>query len=247
MTREERLAAAVVELTRTLVDEFDVLDFLQRVTERTSHVFAGATAMLFLADQRGSLELVGISPPAHDLQRLLQVTAGPATEIHRAGAPLARISLDRHGPWASEAGMAHDLGLRHAQGTPLHIIDDQVGVLLVTGGGSEPSDWDLGEGDADLLGALGGLATVGLLRQRSPRERELLAEQMQAALTMRIVVEQASGMVAEVAQLSVDVAYSMIEEHARRTRRPLGEVAQQVVADRGRLPGAQDRAPTAED
>lgn len=246
MTREDRLATAVVELTRTLVDEFDVLDFLQRVTERTSQVFSGATALIFLADQRGSLQLVGISPPARNLARLLQVAEGPAMQTHRGRVPLARVPLDRHGPWPAEAGVAHDLGLGHVQGTPLHIVDDQVGVLLLVGGTSDTAQSPAEDG-TDLLEALGGLATVGLLRQRSPRERELLAEQMQAALTMRIVVEQASGMVAEVENVSVDVAFAMMEEHARSTRRPLTAVAQQVVVDRGRLGTAQDRAPASDD
>lgn len=49
----ERLAAVLVECADTLVDHFDVIEFLQQVTTRTSELVDARAAGLLLADRRG--------------------------------------------------------------------------------------------------------------------------------------------------------------------------------------------------
>ena len=41
------------------------------------------------------------------------------------------------------------------------------------------------------------MAAIGLIQERALRERNLLTEQLQAALNSRVVIEQAKGMLAE--------------------------------------------------
>src|SRR5690242_14577509 len=58
MVREQRLAEVFVELADTLVEEFDVVDLLQTLTERCVELVDTDAAGRMLDDQRGNLQLV---------------------------------------------------------------------------------------------------------------------------------------------------------------------------------------------
>jgi hypothetical protein len=223
MAGENKLATAVVELARTLVEEFDILDFLQTVTTRTSEVFGGSTAMLLLTDQRGALQLVAISPPEATVSQLMRVASAAAEQpVGRDGAAKASLDVADLAPDAADAASA--LGLRQVEVVRLRIAEESLGALVLLDDGRHGVDVGL-----PMLEALGGLATLGLLQQRSPRRRELLAEQLQTALNLRIQLEQATGMVAEMTGLPVDAAFLLLQAHARQQRRPLSAVAHAVV------------------
>jgi hypothetical protein len=67
MAREQRLAEVFVELADTLVEEFDVVDFLQTLTERCVELVDTDAAGLMLDHQRGNLRRAPpstASPPA---------------------------------------------------------------------------------------------------------------------------------------------------------------------------------------
>ena len=54
-------------------------------------------------------------------------------------------------------------------------------------------------------------------------------EQLQAALTSRVVLEQANGMLAEYLRMSVDEAFQLLRNYARDRNLKLSEVASDVV------------------
>jgi AmiR/NasT family two-component response regulator len=74
------------------------------------------------------------------------------------------------------------------------------------------------------------VATIAILQHRTIRESEQLAEQLQAALNSRIVIEQAKGALAERAQVEIDVAFEMLRRFARQTQAPLSDVAEAVAS-----------------
>ncbi|MFC5006733.1 ANTAR domain-containing protein, partial [Dactylosporangium cerinum] len=69
---------------------------------------------------------------------------------------------------------------------------------------------------------------------------EVLTEQLQGALNNRIIIEQATGAVAQANNVSVDVAFELIRAYARRTRRRLSDVALRVATDVTILPVTRD-------
>ncbi|MFY9847342.1 MAG: ANTAR domain-containing protein, partial [Trebonia sp.] len=77
------------------------------------------------------------------------------------------------------------------------------------------------------------------------RERNLLTEQLQAALNSRVVIEQAKGMLAEYLTMTVDDAFKVLRSYAREHNRKLSEIACDVAgrkissATLGRPPGQQ--------
>jgi hypothetical protein len=61
MNREQRLAETFVELADTLIDDFDVIDFLQVLAARCVELLDVAAAGIMLADQGGSLMTMAAS------------------------------------------------------------------------------------------------------------------------------------------------------------------------------------------
>jgi hypothetical protein len=59
--REEWLAATLVELADTLVDEFDMVDFLSLLARRCVELFGAVEAGLMLADPAGNLRYMASS------------------------------------------------------------------------------------------------------------------------------------------------------------------------------------------
>jgi AmiR/NasT family two-component response regulator len=85
--------------------------------------------------------------------------------------------------------------------------------------------------DVPLVQALADLASIALLQERTIRERQVLTEQLQNALNSRVIIEQAKGAIAQSRGVSVDEAFMMIRNYARRNNRRLGEVAQAIIAN----------------
>jgi hypothetical protein len=73
------------------------------------------------------------------------------------------------------------------------------------------------------------VATIGLLHERNMRESNALNEQMQTALSSRVVIEQAKGKLAERFGLDMDQAFTVLRGQARARNRRLAELAQSFV------------------
>jgi ANTAR domain len=71
------------------------------------------------------------------------------------------------------------------------------------------------------------------------------AEQLQAALNSRIIIEQAKGKLAERFNLAMDQAFALLRDHARETNQRLTDTARNLVdsatADFPPQPGGWDR------
>ena len=85
--------------------------------------------------------------------------------------------------------------------------------------------------------ALADVATIGLLQQRAIHHRDVLTEQLQAALNTRVLIEQAKGVVAERLRVDVAEAFTVLRSAARRDNRRLSELAQAIVDGSEAIPG----------
>ena len=91
----------------------------------------------------------------------------------------------------------------------------------------------LPETDLRLGQALADVATIGILQERAIRHGEVLTEQLQTALNTRVVIEQAKGVVAQLGNVPMDIAFEHLRRFSRRNNMLLGEVARHVVTERG--------------
>jgi hypothetical protein len=69
----ELLSATFVDLADTLVAEFDVIDFLHMLTDRSVALLGASAAGVVLADPRGEPRLAAASSDAAGLIELFQV------------------------------------------------------------------------------------------------------------------------------------------------------------------------------
>src|SRR5690349_16061452 len=91
----ERFASVIAEVADTLVDEFDLIDFLHIVTRHTAELVDAAAVGLMLADLEGKLHFVAASQEAAQMLELFQIQnqEGPCLEAFTSGAPVTSKNL----------------------------------------------------------------------------------------------------------------------------------------------------------
>lgn len=228
MAQQQRLSEAFVALADSLVADFDVADLLHRLADHCVTLLDVAAAGLLLADQRGSLQVVAASSEASRLLELFQLQhdEGPCLDCYRTGTtvtvPDLELAADRWPIFAAETRAA---GYRSVHALPMRLRDDVIGTLNLFGSRPGPLD----EADARVGQALADVATIAILQERAIRHQELLAEQLQHALTSRVVIEQAKGILAERGNLDMDQAFDRLRRHARNTNTRLTDLARGIV------------------
>jgi len=232
--REELIADTFVELADTLVAEFDIIEFLHILVEKTVALLDADAGGIMLADQRGGLEVLAASSHEVRLVELfeLQNQEGPCLEAFRTGEAVTKNDLpEMRAAWPSFTTRLEQAGFSSAQAVPMRLRDEVIGALNVF----RVSPGALTAADMKMARALADVATVGLLQERTIRARERLAEQLQGALNSRVLIEQAKGVLAERTGLEVDQAFAAMRAHARRSGLSLHSVAEDVVQGRIQL------------
>ena len=226
--REELLARTFVELADMLVNDYEVIDFLELLTQRCIALLSIEEVGIVLDDQRGNLRVLASSSERLRLVELfeLQTDEGPCLDCFRTGEAVRADDLEairerwpRFGPSAMEAGF------RSVYALPMRLRDDRIGALNLFA--HRPAG--LMRGDEVLGQALADVATISILQQRFLQEHQALTEQLQTALNTRVVLEQAKGMVAEQAKVEVESAFVLLRNHARNHNLALAEVARVVI------------------
>jgi GAF domain-containing protein len=229
MIEAEHLAEVFVEVADTLVDDFDLIEFLQMLTTRSSAIVELSAAGLLLADQKGRLHVMAASDEQSKLLELFQVQAeeGPCQDCFRQGAPVVNADLTQaNARWPQFAPQAVASGYRSVHAFPLRLRDQMIGALNLFGtdaGRLEPAE-------IRVIQALADVATIALLQERTIHRSEILSQQLQAALQSRIVIEQAKGALAQIHSCDLDQAFEMLRSYSRSHNRKLGEVARSVTA-----------------
>jgi GAF domain-containing protein len=228
MDNPRRLAEVFVELADTLVEEFDVVDLLQMLTDRAVELLGADASGLMLADQRGALQLMAWTVERARLLELfeLQVQEGPCRECYATGQAITNIDLTEaveRWPVFTPAAVEAGFGATHA--LPMRLRGQVIGVLnLFTDDPVRLSNDDIAVGQA-----MADVATIGLLHERTLHEQTIVSEQLQTALHSRILVEQAKGVLAARVDISVDEAFTRLRSHARNHGLTLTAVASAVV------------------
>ena len=227
------VAAAFAELAETLASDLDIDTYLTAVCRHCVSLVASESAAILYA--AGDDDSVGVA--ASDERSLTLALGkpearagawpsdGPWTDCQRSGQLITiadiREKLERW-PWFAKAAV--QAGFTTVTLVPVSSLDGIVGALALLGGTAP-----------DVAGILLALSLVdaagaGLALSREHRRQEVAITRLQSALTSRIVIEQAKGILAERWQVSPDAAFWHLRRHARSSQRGLPEVARSVIA-----------------
>ncbi len=232
----ERLARIFVEVADTLVDEFDLIEFLHMLVTRAADLVDGATVGLLLTDSHDKLRFMAASDESTRLLELFQVQSqeGPCMDAYRTGRPVINIDLRRAtARWPLFAPHAAAAGYRTLHAFPLRLRHEIIGAMNVFGAAPGLT---FDESEVQIMQALTDIAAISLLQERSIRRAEILTEQLQGALNSRITIEQAKGRIAQANGITTDEAFTLLRAYARRSNRRLIEVATAAVTDLALLP-----------
>jgi transcriptional regulator with GAF, ATPase, and Fis domain len=226
--REERIVATFVELSSTLIDDFDIVDFLHRLVEGAVELLDRTDGGVLLADPKGRLHVMTSSSERAEELELLQAReqTGPCFDCYGSSEQVFSEDLTRDlERWPSFGQAALDAGICSAHAIPMRVRGRPVGALNLFHEETEQLDTHqaaLGQGMADV-------AAVALMQERAIRETRAVATQLQRALDSRVSIEQAKGVLAERAHISVEDAFAIIRAYARAHNQRLADVAGEVV------------------
>ena len=228
-SREQLLSRAFVGLADTLVDDYDIIELLDRLVGYSVELLAADAAGIMLADSHRKLRVVTSSREDAKVMELLQLQSdqGPCMDCCRSGVPVSVPDLaDAGGRWPVFAAAVAERGAyRSVHALPLRLRGEAIGAMNLFHG--QPGA--LPEADLALGQALADVATIGILSERAIRSSELVTEQLQTALNSRVIIEQAKGVLAQRGNLTMAAAFDRLRSYARTHNTRLSEVARQVV------------------
>jgi hypothetical protein len=227
--REELIRQAFVTLADTLIDEYDVIDLLDRLAGFCVQLLPADAAGIVLGDARRELRVVAASDEAAHVMELLQLQSneGPCLDCFQSATPVSVADLaEASGRWPTfVAAVAQRGDFRSVHALPLRLRGRAIGALNLFGGIPGP----LPELDLALGQALADVATIGILQERAIRRGEVLNEQLQLALNGRVIIEQAKGVLAQYGGLAPAVAFERLRHYARSHNLKLADLARRIA------------------
>lgn len=233
--RERSISAAFVSIANSLAGDYDAVDLFTRLTADCARLLDVASAGLLLADGKGVLHVAATSSDAtDDLEAFqLQREEGPCLDSYRTGLPVLVPDLKEEGArWPVFAPAAMKAGFASVHALPMRVRDSALGTLGLFGSATG----NLNADDLDLAQALAHVASVALVADKALSDQAAINEQLQTALSSRVILEQAKGFLAENSGRPMNASFEALRRYARDHNEKLSAVAQRVVS-RELLPG----------
>ena len=228
ISRAERVSAAFVRITNTLVADYDVLDLLHALVEASVDLLDAAAAGLLLADPHGDLQVLASTSERSQLVEILQLQAGagPCVECYQTGTLVVVEDIRAlKGQWPEFQAAALSQGFRSVHAVPMRVQGRTIGAMGLFGehpGALTMEDVAIGQALADV-------ATISILQERTIRESTVVNEQLQRALNSRVLIEQAKGVVAYTAGVDMEEAFGRLRTFARANNQSLHDTAARVI------------------
>jgi GAF domain-containing protein len=200
---------------------------LQQVVMAAKQLFSADGAGLMLADQEGCLRWASASDQTAQTvedgqERLAQ---GPCAAAFSQRAPAAICDIAAQ-PESGELGRVMlDEGISAALSVPVELDGSPIGTLDIYS--STPSDWD--ESEVAALQAYAGVVASLLSAAVTARVKGRLANQLEAALEHRWLIEQAKGVLMGRERLDAQAAFERLRRAARSSGRRLADVARDLT------------------
>jgi GAF domain-containing protein len=228
MPRETMLARTLVALADALVADFDVVELLTLLTDGCIDVLDVGAAGLMLVAPEGDLRVMAASSEAMRVLELLELQSqeGPCLDCYRTGQPVVNQDLATvNGRWPRFAAEALAAGFHSVHALPMRLRGTVIGALNLL----HIDPGEMRHADIAAAQAMADVATIAILQHRATLEAQVINAQLNHALTSRIVIEQAKGIIAEREGLTMEQAFSTLRTHARNHNLRLVDVARDVI------------------
>jgi GAF domain-containing protein len=201
---------------------------LQQIADGANQLFAADAAGLMLVDAKGQLRWASASDQTAQTiedgqERLAQ---GPCAVAFSQRLPAAIHNIHTEPDWQEFTQVLLGEGVCAALSVPVELDGGVIGTLDVYA--REPRDW--GPSEVAALQAYAGLVASLLSAAVTAQVKGRLADQLQAALEHRWLIEQAKGVVMGREHLDAQAAFERLRGAARSSTRRLADVAREVTA-----------------
>ena len=201
---------------------------LQQIADSAKQLFAADGAGLMLIDAEGQLRWASASDQTaqtleDEQERLAQ---GPCAVAFSQRLSAAIRNIHTEPGWDKFAQVLLSEGICAALSVPVELDGGVIGTLDVYT--AEARDWDPSEVAA--LQAYAGLVASLLSAAVTAQVKGRLAEQLQAALEHRWLIEQAKGVLMGREHVDAQTAFERLRGAARSSTRRLADVAKDVTA-----------------
>lgn len=229
--RLTRVGERLVALSDVLVDDFDVVELLDLLADDCVELLDISAAGILLRSQGDVLEVVASSDEPSRLIEVFQLEteSGPCIEAVATGrAVTVATGAALRERWPDFAVEVERAGFTAVYALPLRLREETFGALNLFQAGASP----LTTYDQRLAQAFADMASIAIFQQRTNAHAALMAEQLQRALTSRIVIEQAKGIISEFGGVRVGEAFLAIRTYTRNKGAKLSVVAADLVERR---------------
>jgi GAF domain-containing protein len=223
----DETSRGLVALTQVLVDGLDLPAQRNLLTAKCAELLDVRATALLGVDVDGAQVLEAASEETAELLTRFELAyeQGPGVDAFRTGECVECVDLSSATlRWPRYAPLALDAGVAAAFGLPCRLRDEVVGAMTLYMSTPGP----LPEQNAELRRGLVNTVTLGVTAYRG-REMAVRAEQLQSALDSRVAIEQAKGVLAEREHITVDEAFTLLRNYARRNGVKMRELARDVV------------------
>jgi len=215
------------DFTRVLLAPCEVPTVLGELADRVTAVLdlEGSGVGLARGDRLESDTALG--PKIAKMEKIQErLQAGPCVTAFLTGEVVAVSDLEtRRDEWPEYCDAAAAAGVGSVAAIPMPLGEQTVGALNLYARGRR--DWP--EEDLAAASVMADMATGYLINVSRQQAQLELTGQLQHALTTRVVIEQAKGMVAERKSVPLDESYELIRQHARRHNATVHSVADAIV------------------
>jgi GAF domain-containing protein len=205
----------------------DLAATVQQAVDAAKSLFDADAAGIMLADVDGSLRWASASDQrAQILEDNQEVfAAGPCAQAFASGRPAAMHDATLERRWGEITLTFVEVQIRSALSVPVELGGGPIGTLDVYA--ADPRGWDDSERTA--LQTYAGVVASLLGAAAKAELKGALADQLQAALDSRAVIERGKGALMERERLDEQEAFTHLRRAARSSGRKLTEVAREVA------------------
>ena len=240
---EALVTQTLTDFAHALFERVEVSDLLYQVADDLVRILHLGGAGIGLADAEGVLHPVtGVNQLSMTLEAADEVLReGPCFDAFTHGEVVIVEDLARRtSTWPRWSPEALGLGVKAVLSVPLWVRDSRIGGINLYA--DAVREWQ--EDELRVARLLSDMTASYVALRWELETSQRTNDQLQHALDSRIVIEQAKGVLASHLGCSVDHAFAVLRDHARRNRESLRAVARAVVHGGFRPPGGPERART---